>query len=217
MSYQGSVEDPAVDRLALVEPRDEPAGLIGVRLALDDTCGSAGRARGGRGTSRSRRASTPARRLLDERPDATFGIEVDDPVLPRELERTDVAHRDGARDALRPPERDEVAEVESRTGCRRRSRAGRRRRRFGRQRTACRRSRRGGRRWTSCRRRGSSRRARAPSRGTHGALRELVTTCTSSTSVTSARLSTIRSTIGRPPTGSSSFAQVSVSGRRRVA
>jgi hypothetical protein len=50
-----------------------------------------------------------------------------------------------------------------------------------------------------------------------GALRAFVTTWISSIASTSAIASTIQSMIGWPPTGRSSFAHVSVSGRSRVA
>src|SRR4051812_5194862 len=59
-------------------------------------------------------------------------------------------------------------------------------------------------------------RSRAQSRKS-AAKRSFVTRWISSTSGTSEILSSVQSTIGRPPTGSSGFARFSVSGRSRVA
>ena len=61
----------------------------------------------GRGQARLR-----VGRLLDERPNATVGREVDHAVARRELERPDVADGDRARGAVAAPERDEVGELE---------------------------------------------------------------------------------------------------------
>src|SRR5947209_6789044 len=75
-----SGEAIGVDGLALVEPGDEAARLVGVvpllEVCLDERQIGAGVEIGGSGGERARRIG----RLLDERDDAVVGVDLDDPV-----------------------------------------------------------------------------------------------------------------------------------------
>ena len=151
MSNQSLVEPEAVHGLALVEPGDEPARLVGrvpgleVRADEGDVV-AVEEVRRGRRKRRCRvgPASRRTSRCGRRRPAST---------TPYSLASSRDLRRRGPRRALATPfaapEGHEVDEASSRRGCRRRSRAGRRRAERRSITNACRRSRRGGRRSSS--------------------------------------------------------------------
>ena len=188
--------------------RSCPAGRAG--CPRRGTARRAGRARGDRGTWPSRRASTARLgRLLDEVDDAVVVVELDDAVLRRASSRiAESWTRDRARRPLRAPERDEVGERELEqvvAGDHEQVVVAEPARSIAKRDVAD--------RAEPVVVRGrpvvvhDDARGRPPTRSNCGALRAFVTTWSASTSLDLARRGrAIQSSIGRPPTGSSSFA-----------
>src|SRR5438477_2280000 len=104
-------DPPAVDRHASHEPGDEPPGLVRhvpfVEVATDQRhMRTVVDVRRGGGERRLRLLG-----LLDERDNTLALVQLDDPVLPRELATADVVDGDGARLPPPLPPADEVREA----------------------------------------------------------------------------------------------------------